>query len=141
MMGSIREGFGTDLPLRTLFDEPTPAGLLASVRRQSGMAGAPGPVATAGSSRTRSAPEAPWPSGWPARSRLRPERLALSYAQSRMWFLNQLDPGSADYNISLAARLTGELDERALAAAVRGLFGRHEVLRTVYPETAGCRNK
>ena len=68
---------------------------------------------------------------------VRPARLALSYAQSRMWFLNQLDPGSADYNISLAVRLTGELDEQALAAAVGALFRRHEVLRTIYPETGG----
>ena len=54
-----------------------------------------------------------------------------------MWFLNQLDPGSADYNISLAVRLTGALDEQALAAAVGALFRRHEVLRTIYPETGG----
>ena len=54
-----------------------------------------------------------------------------------MWFLNQLDPGSADYNISLAAELEGEVDENALSAAIDALVARHEILRTSYPATAG----
>ncbi|WP_157050956.1 non-ribosomal peptide synthetase, partial [Rhodococcus sp. RD6.2] len=67
----------------------------------------------------------------------RPERLPLSLAQQRMWFLNRFDPESALYNIPAALRLTGELDLDALRAAVVDLFERHESLRTVYPEIDG----
>ncbi|MHA7223649.1 amino acid adenylation domain-containing protein [Arthrobacter sp. RHLT1-20] len=139
MMGGIREAFSTELPLRTLFNAPTPAGLLAAVHRQAGT-GSPGASGAAGAAGATSGPAAAptsltdWLGGPDS---VRPDRLALSFAQSRMWFLNQLDPGASDYNISLAVRLTGDLDERALAAAVGSLFRRHEVLRTVYPETGG----
>ena len=145
MMGGIREAFGTDLPLRRLFDEPTPAGLLAAVHRQTGTAGSAASAASAaapgtgpGAAHRDPAAEPPALADWLAGAdSVRPARLALSFAQSRMWFLNQLDPGSAEYNISLAVRLTGGLDEQALAAAVDALFRRHEVLRTIYPETGG----
>uniref|UniRef100_UPI002454DD97 non-ribosomal peptide synthetase n=1 Tax=Nocardia carnea TaxID=37328 RepID=UPI002454DD97 len=66
----------------------------------------------------------------------RPERVPLSPAQQRMWFLNRFDEGSSTYNIPLAIRLSGELDVDALRLAVTDLVARHEVLRTVYPETA-----
>ncbi|MDN2502735.1 long-chain fatty acid--CoA ligase, partial [Nocardia nova] len=67
----------------------------------------------------------------------RPARLPLSPAQQRMWFLNRFDRTSAAYNIPLALRLSGDLDERALAAALRDVVARHESLRTVYPEIGG----
>ncbi|MGI5373422.1 amino acid adenylation domain-containing protein [Streptomyces sp. CA-251387] len=60
-------------------------------------------------------------------------RLPLSYAQSRMWLLQQLDPASPAYNVCLAIRLRGPLDPRALRTALQGLLDRHEVLRTRYP--------
>nr|WP_280301945.1 non-ribosomal peptide synthase/polyketide synthase [Nocardia neocaledoniensis] len=66
----------------------------------------------------------------------RPQRIPLSPAQQRMWFLNRFDPDSAGYNVPIAVRLTGALDIAALAAAVDDLVERHEVLRTSYPETA-----
>ncbi|MFD4469391.1 non-ribosomal peptide synthase/polyketide synthase, partial [Rhodococcus sp. NPDC058505] len=66
----------------------------------------------------------------------RPERLPLSLAQQRMWFLNRFDPESAAYNIPVAIRLSGHLDVGSLRAAVADVLSRHEVLRTVYPETA-----
>ncbi|MGY2092202.1 amino acid adenylation domain-containing protein [Nocardia gipuzkoensis] len=68
---------------------------------------------------------------------VRPERVPLSYAQRRMWFLNRFDPAAASNNIPLAVRLSGPLDVRALRAAVRDLVERHEVLRTSYPECDG----
>ncbi|WDF35892.1 amino acid adenylation domain-containing protein [Streptomyces sp. T12] len=60
-------------------------------------------------------------------------RLPLSYAQSRMWLLQQLDPASPAYNVCLAIRLRGPLDPAALRMALQGLIDRHEVLRTRYP--------
>ncbi|WP_226438606.1 condensation domain-containing protein, partial [Rhodococcus yananensis] len=67
----------------------------------------------------------------------RPERVPLSPAQQRMWFLNRLESASAAYNIPAALKLSGTLDTDAMRAAVRDVVGRHEVLRTVYPETDG----
>lgn len=144
LMGRIRTDFGRELPLRTLFDAPTPAGLLAALRPGSEEAGldsvaagdadGPGKAANTVTASTAIMPLGEW---LDTAETTRPEHLELSHAQARMWFLNQLDPGAADYNISLAVRLTGTLDEQALASAVKALFHRHEVLRTVYPETGG----
>ncbi|RVW00088.1 condensation domain-containing protein, partial [Rhodococcus spongiicola] len=66
----------------------------------------------------------------------RPDRIPLSLAQQRMWFLNRLEPESAAYNIPFALRLTGRLDTDALQAALQDLVVRHESLRTYYPEDA-----
>ncbi|MDI6626237.1 MAG: amino acid adenylation domain-containing protein [Rhodococcus sp. (in: high G+C Gram-positive bacteria)] len=68
----------------------------------------------------------------------RPDRIPLSLAQQRMWFLNRLDPASAVNNIPAAVRLSGTLDRSALEAAIGDVVARHEILRTVYPETAGA---
>ncbi|MGW9209751.1 non-ribosomal peptide synthetase [Embleya sp. NPDC055664] len=57
--------------------------------------------------------------------------IPLSYAQRRTLFLHQLE-GGATWNMSAAFRLTGRLDEVALAVAIRDLVDRHEILRTVY---------
>nr|WP_109525351.1 non-ribosomal peptide synthetase [Nocardia aurea] len=68
---------------------------------------------------------------------VRPERIPLSLAQQRMWFLNRFDPESAANNIPFAIRLSGALDVSALQTAVADLIGRHESLRTVYPAVDG----
>ncbi|MFD0360315.1 amino acid adenylation domain-containing protein [Nocardia sp. GCM10030253] len=67
----------------------------------------------------------------------RPQRIPLSYAQQRMWFLNQLEPGSAAYSIPIVLRLSGQLNLDALRAAIEDVLNRHEVLRTVYPYAEG----
>ncbi|MEU1014063.1 non-ribosomal peptide synthase/polyketide synthase [Streptomyces sp. NPDC005898] len=63
--------------------------------------------------------------------------LPLSFAQQRLWFLDQLRPGDARYNSAVALRLTGAPDQRALAAALTAVVTRHEALRTTFEETDG----
>ncbi|MFE3443857.1 non-ribosomal peptide synthase/polyketide synthase [Nocardia sp. NPDC059180] len=104
---------GTRVPVAWLFEAPTVAKLAARVQ--------------ASADRSYSAP----------RPVARPDRIPLSYAQQRMWFLNRFDPMAATNNIPLAVRLTGQLDEPALRAAITDLVARHEVLRTSYPEHDG----
>ncbi|MEV6557492.1 amino acid adenylation domain-containing protein [Nocardia sp. NPDC051756] len=95
---------------RLLFIAPTVAALAAEVARHLGAGGRRPLVAVP-----------------------RPERIPLSMAQQRMWFLNQFDRASAVYNIPVAVRLTGELDVAALRGAIADVITRHEILRTVYP--------
>ncbi|MBO0856659.1 MAG: AMP-binding protein, partial [Nocardia sp.] len=102
----------TQVPVRLLFESATVAGLAAKLGQHAGSGARP--ALTAGP---------------------RPERLPLSLAQQRMWFLNRFDPHSTAYNVPMAVRLNGDLDIDALRAAVGDLFARHEVLRTVYPDT------
>ncbi|MFK0132133.1 amino acid adenylation domain-containing protein [Streptomyces rubiginosohelvolus] len=70
--------------------------------------------------------------------RPRPAEPPLSAAQQRLWFLHRLEEEpSAAYNVPIALRLTGTLDEQALERALADLAARHEVLRTVFPEREG----
>ncbi|MET0388506.1 MAG: amino acid adenylation domain-containing protein, partial [Polyangiales bacterium] len=66
----------------------------------------------------------------------RPERLPLSAAQARLWFLSQLSPHTAEYNIATALELTGPLDVAAFEAALGVLVARHEILRSVIGQDA-----
>ncbi|MFF0352979.1 amino acid adenylation domain-containing protein [Nocardia sp. NPDC003167] len=102
----------TDFPVRLLFEAPTVEALAQRLAESAGAGARPALVATE-----------------------RPERIPLSLAQQRMWFLNQFDPDSVAYNIPMAVRLGGAIDVDALRAAVGDLVARHETLRTVYPET------
>ena len=63
--------------------------------------------------------------------------LSLSYAQQRLWFLDQLEPGGAAYNLSIAFRLTGILDVTALEKSLDEIVRRHEILRTIFPAQDG----
>src|SRR5262245_9554085 len=77
-----------------------------------------------------------------SRAPIRPQRrgadaLPLSFAQQRLWFLHQLEPGSAYYNIPAAIRLTGRLDVAALEQTLNELMRRHEALRTTFPTVEG----
>src|SRR5580658_4749042 len=60
-----------------------------------------------------------------------------SFAQQRLWFLDQLEPGAAAYNLVRAFRITGLLDINALTSAVRAVVRRHESLRTVFEMVEG----
>ncbi|CAM5621612.1 D-alanine--D-alanyl carrier protein ligase [Streptomyces fumanus] len=79
----------------------------------------------------------------PLRAVERPERVPLSYAQQRMWFLNRMADSEAGsgaagaYNLPFALRLTGAPDIEALEAALGNVADRHESLRTVFPDVDG----
>ncbi|MEU5844567.1 amino acid adenylation domain-containing protein, partial [Rhodococcus sp. NPDC047139] len=104
----------TDVPVRVLFEASTVEDLAARVESRSGT-GARLPLV----------------------AQERPDRVPLSFAQQRMWFLNRLDSASVVNNIPLAIRLSGALDVAALGAAISDVVERHESLRTVYPEIDG----
>ncbi|MEV6774434.1 amino acid adenylation domain-containing protein [Nocardia sp. NPDC051030] len=113
----LRAEFGPyAVELRDLFDEPSVAGLaeLLEVRESA--------VSLLGSH--------PIPG---VAACVRPERVPLSHAQQGIWLLDRAGAGSA-YHILLAVRLRGTLDVAALAAAVGDVIGRHEALRTFFPE-------
>jgi amino acid adenylation domain-containing protein len=114
VVSRVRAAFGVELPLRALFLQPTLAGLAGLIEREGSSAEAP--------------PLAPAPRGGD---------LPLSFAQERLWFLDQLEPGSAAYNIPAAVRLDGRLDPGALASALTAIAARHEALRTTFVASGG----
>ncbi|WP_410592315.1 non-ribosomal peptide synthase/polyketide synthase [Amycolatopsis sp. lyj-23] len=67
----------------------------------------------------------------------REHALPLSFAQQRLWFLDEFRPGDAEYNSAVALRLTGPLDTGALTGALAQLVARHEALRTTIDDTGG----
>ncbi|MBJ8343030.1 hypothetical protein JGU71_29575, partial [Antrihabitans sp. YC3-6] len=69
-------------------------------------------------------------------SRVRPAWVPVSFAQRRMWFLNQFDTASPAYNIPVGLRLRGPLDATALMTALADVVQRHEALRTMFPDSA-----
>ena len=67
----------------------------------------------------------------------REQKLPLSYAQQRLWFLDQLEPGSVAYNSPAAVRLSGKLDYEALERTVNEVARRHEILRITFVAVNG----
>ncbi|HWF04399.1 MAG TPA: condensation domain-containing protein, partial [Candidatus Angelobacter sp.] len=63
--------------------------------------------------------------------------LPLSFAQQRLWFIDQLEPGSSAYNVPFSLRLSGELNRAALESSLKQILQRHEVLRTSFPSDQG----
>ncbi|HEY3491519.1 MAG TPA: condensation domain-containing protein, partial [Solirubrobacterales bacterium] len=111
LVARLNQELGAELTLRSIFESPTAAELaVALAARQGEGAGAWGPV-------LRRAGTEPPP---------------LSFAQRRLWFLDQLDPGNPAYNLPTAILLTGPLDRFALAAVLEEVVARHEALRTTF---------
>jgi len=117
LVSRVREAFGVELPIRSLFEAPTVRALAREVARAAG--------ATAGDA-------AP-----PVTAVPRDGDLPLSFAQERLWFLDQLAPANPFYNVPSVLRLGGDLRPGALAAALADVVRRHEALRTVFPAVGG----
>ena len=116
VLSRLRDALGAEVPLQRLFEDPTVAGLARAARE------ARGPEKEA-------APAIP--------RRATPDRAPLSFGQERMWFLEQLDRGTAAYHLISAVRLAGRLDLGVLGLAFREVFRRHESLRTTFPLEGG----
>ena len=63
--------------------------------------------------------------------------LPLSFAQQRLWFLDQLEPGNPAYNLSFARRMKGKLNEEALQQSLDEIIRRHEILRSRFTAVGG----
>ncbi len=117
VVSRLREAFGVELPLRELFAAPTVGELAGTVEALR----AAGPVLPA-----------------PPLVRVaRDEPLPLSFAQERLWFLDQLEPGGSSYGVPAAVRVSGALDGRIFAAALGEIVRRHEALRTTFASVLG----
>ncbi|MBP5972965.1 TauD/TfdA family dioxygenase [Brasilonema sp. CT11] len=113
----IRDTFQLELPLRYLFETPTVAGLAASIetlRREKQNWQAPSILPT---SENRDLP--------------------LSFAQQRLWFQEQLNPGTSTYNTPAAVHLTGKLDVLALEQSLNEIIRRHKILQTTFATVHG----
>src|SRR6185369_14455392 len=112
LLSRLREMFGVEVSLRALFEDPTVAGLASQVERArwEGRGLEAGPLTAVS----------------------RAQGLPLSFAQQRLWFLDQLEPNSSFYNIAAGRRLQGELQVEVLERSLNELARRHESLRTTF---------
>jgi len=112
VVSRIRQAFQVELPLRALFEAPTVSGLAARVeilqRDEQGL---------------QTPPLKPVPRNQP---------LPLSFAQQRLWFLDQLEPNNPLYNVPHIVRMQGELNVVAIEQALNEIVRRHESLRTTF---------
>jgi len=117
VVSRIRETFQVEMPLRRLFETPTVAGLAEGLElsRRHGQS-------------LQLSPIRPVP---------RDGDLPLSFAQQRLWFIHQLDPGNSVYNFPVAVRLKGSLNLVALERSLNEIVRRHEALRTTFSMVDG----
>jgi amino acid adenylation domain-containing protein len=112
VVSRVRAAHGVEIPIRTIFEAPTVAELVTHLTDR-------------GTVRP------------PLRPQARPDRLPVSFAQQRLWFIHRFEGPSATYIIPLSMRLRGKLDPHALRRAVHDVVVRHESLRTVFDEVDG----
>ena len=122
VVSRVREVFGVEVELRSLFEAPTVRGLSRSIEEElrAGEGLVVPPLQREAAERER----------WGG-------LLPLSFAQQRLWFLDQLEPESASYIIPAAVRLKGELNVEALERTLSDIVRRHEVLRTRFVSVGG----
>lgn len=113
VMSRVRQMFSVELPLRNLLENPTIAGLAVQLDK---------------ATRT-TAP--------PLRRLASEQRLRLSFAQERLWFLSRYDAEVSLYNVPAVLRLKGTLNKKALHASLQEIVARHEVLRSSFSEIDG----
>ncbi|HYO53900.1 condensation domain-containing protein, partial [Archangium sp.] len=112
-----------DLPLRSLFESPTIAGLVLLIaQKQASLSKEKKAAVSAGGE-------------WPVREPSQPA--LLSFAQQRLWFMEQLAPGNSSFNVPMAARVKGSLEVESLEWSLRELCRRHESLRTTFATVEG----
>ena len=114
LISRVRDALSVELPLREIFDKATIAELAEAIRR-------PG-------REVQTPPIEPVP---------RDRELPLSFAQQRLWILDQIVPSSSFYNVPNAVRLVGRLNPRALRRTYDEIIRRHEVLRTSFTLSVG----
>ena len=117
VISRVRDAFGQEVPLRSLFEQPTVAGLAQEIEAKRGEDGGEPTVALRRVSRARPLP--------------------LSYAQERLWFLDQLHPGSTAYTVAIGTGFSGALDVDVMRASFNELIRRHESLRTTFAALEG----
>jgi amino acid adenylation domain-containing protein len=116
VVSRVRQALQVELPLRVMFEGPTVEALARHVAAAKGTASTqPPPLTRVG----------------------RERELELSYAQQRLWLIEQLEPGAAAYHIPTALSFKGQLDTKSLVAALREIVRRHESLRTRFVAVDG----
>ncbi len=117
VISRLSDAFQVDLPVRSLFESPTVAGLAERVE------------AVWGSTHSAEAS--------PIERAPREQSLPLSFGQERLWFLHQLEPDNTAYNVPHLARLKGPVKIQSLEQSINEVIRRHEVLRTTFLEVNG----
>ncbi|EKE99927.1 MULTISPECIES: non-ribosomal peptide synthetase [unclassified Tolypothrix] len=117
IVSQLREAFSVDLPLRSLFEYPTVAALAESIE-----------IALKTGEKLQLPPIEKAP---------RDGVLPLSFAQTRLWFLEQLEPGNSTYNLCRTLKLQGALNVTALEESLNEIIRRHEILRTTFTSVDG----
>ncbi|PCK07445.1 MAG: hypothetical protein COA42_14320 [Alteromonadaceae bacterium] len=117
VIARVRQAFGIELSVRALFENPTIESLVAIIE----VAAASGQIITAP----------------PIKKLETPNRDVLSFAQHRLWFIDQLNEGSSEYNMPAAMRLKGPLNIAMLDDVFTEIVRRHEILRTNFGAEEG----
>ncbi|MDY7096222.1 MAG: amino acid adenylation domain-containing protein, partial [Acidobacteriota bacterium] len=123
LVSLVRQALGRELPLRHVFEQPTVARLAVELEALgAGDAGLP-----------EAPPLVPLPRDAGEEERVLP----ASFSQRRVWFVEQLRPGTSAHNIAVTLGLEGDLATEALGAALQWVIHRHEVLRTAFQRRDG----